>query len=613
MQFLWKYIDDLVGKGLELSILSELLFYASATFVPMALPLAILLSSLMTFGNMGENYELVALKSAGISLQRAMLPLIIVSIFISISAFFFSNNVLPIANLKFGTLLHDIRSQRPELNIRPGIFYDKIDNYIIKVSSKNKRTNTLYNVMIYDHTDNSGNRNVTIADSADMLMSADKNFLVLNLYNGCKYEELPEDGRNRNNYRTYPHQSSFFISESITLDLSGFGLKRTDEELFKENQEMLNVAQLSASKDSLIVEFEERKQSFGTNLLQTNYYKREIKPDSIYQDSCELYHYNVDSFFNALTRSEKLRIIESAQNFARSTQTYISATNMDYEHRERWITKYDIEWHRKFSLSFACLVLFFIGAPLGAIIRKGGLGMPVVVATLFFIFYYIISITGEKTVKQGLIPAYQGMWLSAAVLMPLGIFLTFKATADSVLFDLDAYKNVIKKLLGIKEKRARKLIKISDSRNTDKDYSDLHIVDNMKELSEMCSFYINNHLKMGFFQAIIHLVSFKNKEGIDKIRTGYNYLIFYMLEKSKNSNYYKNKLQEIPFDINIKSHRSVLHFVKLILLIPAFPLVVIFHIIEMYQLKRKLKQIIVITDDLVNIVDNPELLELKRN
>jgi lipopolysaccharide export system permease protein len=257
--------------------------------------------------------------------------------------------------------------------------------------------------------------------------------------------------------------------------------------------------------------------------------------------------------------------------------------------------------------------LFFIGAPLGAIIRKGGLGMPVVVATLFFIFYYIISITGEKTVKQGLIPAYQGMWLSAAVLMPLGIFLTFRATADSVLFDLDAYKNVIKKLFGIKEKRARKLLKISDSRNIDKDYSDLHIVDNMKELSEMCSFYISNHLKMGFFQTIIHLVSFKNKEGIDKIRKGYNYLIFYMLEKSKNSNYYKNKIQEIPFDINIKSHRSVLHFVKLILLIPAFPLVVIFHIIEMYQLKRKLKQIIVITDDLVNIVDNPELLELKRN
>ncbi|MBU1627211.1 LptF/LptG family permease, partial [bacterium] len=243
MQFLWKYIDDLVGKGLDLDVLSELLFYASATFVPMALPLAILLSSLMTFGNLGEYYELVALKSSGISLQRTMFPLVILSILISLSAFFFANNVMPVANLKFQSLLYDVRHQRPELNIQPGIFYKGIDNFVIKVARKDHKTNMMYNVMIYDHTENNGNENLTIADSATMDVTPDEHYLILTMYDGRKYEELPEDKRGeRKSFEELirPHRHSSFEKETIMLDLSGFGLKRSDEDLFSENEEMLN-------------------------------------------------------------------------------------------------------------------------------------------------------------------------------------------------------------------------------------------------------------------------------------------------------------------------------------------------------------------------------------
>ncbi|MFH2143916.1 MAG: LptF/LptG family permease [Bacteroidota bacterium] len=612
MQFLWKYIDDLVGKGLEIGVLSELLFYASATFVPMALPLAILLSSLMTFGNLGENYELVALKSAGISLQRTMFPLVIVSILISLSAFFFSNNVLPIANLKFYSLLSDIRNQRPELNIRPGIFYDKIDNYIIKVSSKNKKSNMLYKVMIYDHTGNNGNTNITISDSASMMMTADKNYLILNMYNGCKYEELPEEGRKVNNSKSFPHQSTHFISESIMLDLSGFGLKRTDEELFKENQEMLNVNQLKDAKDSLILEFEDRKESFGKNILQTNYYKRPIIQDSMIVCNETEFSYNIDSLFRTFQKSDMVRIIESAQNFARSTQTYVSTTAMDYVYREKWISKYDIELHRKYSLSFACLVLFFIGAPLGAIIRKGGLGMPVVVATLFFIFYYIISITGEKTVKQGLMPAYQGMWLSAAVLLPLGVFLTYKATADSVLFDIDSYKDFIKRFFRINFKRNLKLYRLYNNVFVKEDYTNDKIIFNLKEMQKNCHEYSQNHLKINFIKAARDLIQISGRDQIFKIFELYDYLLIYMVEKSKQNSYFKNKLNELPL-LNKSLHkRGFVKLLILVILIPVFPLVVIYHMIERQAFKRKLSTIINVTGDIINVIENPDLLELKR-
>lgn len=459
MQFLWKYIDDLVGKGLEWYIIAELLLYASATLVPMALLLAILLSSIMTFGNLGEHYELVALKSSGISLQKIMFPLIIISIIISISAFFFSNNVMPYTNLKMRSLLYDVRCLRPELNIKEGIFYKGIDGISIKIGKKDKKNNILYNIMIYNHRDRFGNMNVTIADSGVMNITDDKRYLILTLNNGCRYEEIREQASNVGN-KTYPHQHSIFEEQTIVFEMEGFGLARTDEELFKDHYEMLNYKQLGIAEDSLIKAYNERKKNFAEHLLNVNYFKREnkqlnnVKKDTLTArvENAEIIEFDTDSLFENLEHSKKVLIADMASNFARSTKSYISTTKEDCKARMKWIRRHQIEWHRKFSLSFACLVFFFIGAPLGAIIRKGGLGMPVVVSVLFFILYYVISITGEKYVKTAGLPAYQGMWISSVILLPLGFFLTYKAATDSVILDIDTYLNFFKKIFFFRKK-----------------------------------------------------------------------------------------------------------------------------------------------------------------
>ena len=446
MQFLWKYIDDLVGKGLEWYIIAKLLFYASATLVPMALPLAILLSSIMTFGNLGENYELVAMKSSGLSLQKIMLPLIITSIAISIVAFYFSNNILPYANLKMGSLLYDVREQKPALQIKEGIFYNGIDGYSIRVGKKDSDGKTLRNIMIYDHTQRVGNNKVIIAESGKMEISADKLYLILLLNNGRSYEEVAD---NSNRPKAHPLLRSQFKEEEIQFDLSGFKLTRTDEDLFKSNYQMLNIRQLQNAVDSLEYKNLKRKEEFNQQ-LSTNFYSRvnSFLSKKTFID----HHSNINNFLNKLPKNERVKILETATSIARSAKTYIESSLNDFNNNHEIITRHKVEWHKKFTLSFACLVLFFIGAPLGAIIRKGGLGMPVVVSVIFFILFHVISITGEKFAKEGILPPYEGMWMAAAVLLPLGIFLTHKATADSSIFDIDIYIKPFRRLFSQKKK-----------------------------------------------------------------------------------------------------------------------------------------------------------------
>lgn len=449
----------MVGKGLEISIIAELLLYASAGLVPMALPLSVLLSSLMTFGNLGENYELIALKSAGISLQRIMFPLIIIVIIISIGAFYFSNNIMPYTNLKFGSLLYDVRHQKPEIDIKEGVFYNGIDGYSIKIAKKNKKNNLLYNLMIYDHSKRNGNLTVTIADSGTMKISNDKKYLILTLFKGHTYSEIKEEKKKRR-HNTFPHRRDNFDEQKIVFELIGYGMERTDENLFKNNYQMLNVKQLEFTEDSLSGTLDKSKREFSNNLLRINYFKKEnkkkyTKPDTILQLENEIKNtiiLNIDSVFEIFSYRNKEKSIEMALNYARSSKSYISSTKSLLEGKNRWINKHKIEWHRKFTLSFACFILFFIGAPLGAIIRKGGLGMPVVISVLFFILYYVISITGEKNVKADVIPAFYGMWLSAFIVFPLGIFLTYKATTDSVILNIDTYFEFFKKLLHLNNK-----------------------------------------------------------------------------------------------------------------------------------------------------------------
>lgn len=439
MQFLWKYIDDLVGKGLEWYIIAKLLFYASATLVPLALPLAILLSSIMTFGNLAENYELVALKSSGLSLQRIMFPLVITSALISATAFYFSNNVLPYANLKMGSLLYDVRESKPALNIREGIFYNGIEDYSIRVGKKEKEGNMLKNILIYDHTERLGNNKVIIAESGKMEISADKQYLLLTLYNGYGYDDVMRDSEGA----FFPFFRNQFKEQLIRFDLSGFKLTRTNEELFKNNYQMLNIKQLRTAIDSLEIKGINRKEEL-TNHLTNNYYSRSSNFLRT-QDSLKVHSSDIN-YLSTLEKSEKIRILETATNITRSAKTHLELSINEINTNNEIISRHKIEWHKKFTLSFACFVLFFIGAPLGAIIRKGGIGMPGVVSVVFFILFHVLSITGEKFAKEGVLPPYQGMWMASVILLPVGIFLTYKATVDSVLFDVNAYIAPFKKL-----------------------------------------------------------------------------------------------------------------------------------------------------------------------
>jgi len=442
MQFLWKYVDDLVGKGLEWYIIFKLLFYASSTFVPLALPLAILLSSLMMFGNMGEHYELVSIKAAGISLRRIMSPLIIVSFLISGLAFYFANDVLPKANLKFLSLLYDVRSKKLAFNLKNGVFYDGIEGYVIRVGKKEKDGNTIREVMIYDHTKHMGNVSVTTAKWGKMELSPDKKYLIFLLYEGMNYEERIDLRRNE---VTRPFQRTKFKEQHLLFDLSAFQLTRTDEALFKKNYEMQNVRDLMVSVDSMKNEVQRQRETYNKS-LQSNYtfYSR---IDTVIPPPVD----SLAQFNNAILlnfdRKDWYSICQSAKANSLSMKESIEMHERNLYGKEKLLHKHEIVMQKKFTFSIACFLLFFIGAPLGAIIRKGGLGMPAVVATIFFVLFWIVSFTGEKYTAEGVLPAWQGMWIAPLVLVPIGIFLTYKATIDASLFDLDSWFKFFRKIL----------------------------------------------------------------------------------------------------------------------------------------------------------------------
>jgi len=448
MQFVWKYIDDLVGKGLEWYIIVKLMFYASSTFVPLALPLAILLSSLMMFGNLGEHYELVTLKAAGISLSRIMRPLIIVSICISALAFYFSNVVLPFANLKFHSLLFDVREKKLAFNLKEGVFYNGIEGFVIRVGQKEKDGNTIRDVMVYDHTKHQGNTSLTTAEWGKMELSPDKRFLVFRLYNGTNYEERVDL---QNNEKTHPFQRTEFSEQYQMFDLSAFQLTRTDENLFKKNYEMQNISQLSSSIDSIKLRLASERRSYELNFMNSlQFHAGKSVVKSIRTDT--VIRFNPSVIYN-FKPDDRNRILETAMNSAKGAKQNLIVNKDNIYNTSKLIYKHQIVYHKKFAFSIACFLLFFIGAPLGAIIRKGGLGMPAVISTLFFILFWVISFAGEKYTAEGVVPAWQGIWFSSAVLMPIGIFLTFKATNDASLFDLDAWADFFKKLFNPRERR----------------------------------------------------------------------------------------------------------------------------------------------------------------
>lgn len=479
MQFVWKYVDDLVGKGLEWWIIIKLLVLVSATLVSLALPLAILLSSLMTFGNLGEHFELTALKAAGVSLGRIMLPIAIFCLMLSGLAFYFSNNILPIANLKMRSLLYDITNKRPELSIRPGIFNNGLEGYVIKIGSKDKDGEWMQDVTIYDLTQKLGNERVLIAQKAQMKKKSDEGFLELILYNGKSYTVVQQ--RRNASGRSYPMLRETFEKESIMFDLNNFKLNRSDESLFKKNFQMLTLRQLESALDTLNIQLIDEQNRVINNMLRSemlSYIKhgkqkpKNVKDElkgsetqnvnlvvndsSIFNPTLQIYEQqaNKSTFqikdkrdvLKNFNNQDKQKILASADQVIRSSKNILEYSKESYRVQKEFIRRHEIEWHRKFTLSFACFLMFLIGAPLGAIVKRGGLGVPVVLSVVFFIIYHMLSITGEKIVRESVTSAFNGMWLSSMIFLPIGLFLAYQAATDSKVFELAAYVRFFKRL-----------------------------------------------------------------------------------------------------------------------------------------------------------------------
>ena len=452
MQFLWKYVDDLVGKGLDFKILGEMLFYASFGLLPYAFPLAMLLASIMTFGSLGENYELVAMKSSGISLFRIMRPLIVIAIIVTGTAFYFSNNVLPHTNLRFTTLLYSVKEQRPELVLQPGVFTNEMDGYSIKIGDKDKKTNMLYNLLIYDHTNNKSNESVTVADSGLLRITDDKQFMVLNLFNGVNYSEGAT--KNRREQKTHPFERNQFKEQTIRVKVRNFGFNRSDESIFKNTYRMLNLKQLEYMEDTLGGDYETRVRKFIMQInlntpVSKRIYNLTVPADSLKKDIKEAVPDTIiklDDYFNGLDKFVKADITHTALTSARNNMQNVNMFEGQLYQSKKNLNKYAMEWHRKFTLSVAVLVFFFIGAPLGAIIRKGGLGMPVVVSILLFIAYYIVSMTGEKSAREDVWNMFNGMWFSTFIFLPVGAWLTYKAATDSAIMSAETYTKFFHKL-----------------------------------------------------------------------------------------------------------------------------------------------------------------------
>jgi len=447
MQFVWKYIDDLMGKGVEVFVILKLLFFTLANLIPLALPIAVLFSSIMTMGNLAESNELTPMKSSGMSLFKVMKPMLILVVFLSIGTFYFSNYVLPIANLKQRTLIYDLQSKDPTFAISEGVF-NKLNDTSIKVDRKDENTGELFGLLIYEKSGK-----IVKAEKGELLKSEDEQFLLLKLSNGSMYENGKLDF---NAKAKYPYRKSFFKETIVKFDMSGFSLQKSDEDLFKREYQMMNYKQLGIAIDSFALSNDSINQSFQSSLVsQTVIYDAEALAqfEEIPLEDKTNKNLNIPKkttsifYLDSLSTADLNSALTTTQNKIRAKKDYITMSRQLRGMREEDLSEYKTEWHRKFSLSFALIVLFFIGAPLGAIIKKGGLGAPLIFAVLFFLMYYILSITGENMIESKSMTPIIGMWMSSLILSPIGLFLTYKAANDSALFDIEVYKRMIKKII----------------------------------------------------------------------------------------------------------------------------------------------------------------------
>ena len=451
MQLLWMWVDDFVEKGLDFSILARFFAYGSITLVSQSLPLAILLAALMTFGNFGEKLELLAMKSAGIPLLRIMLPLVVCCTILCGVSFYFQNVVSPYAQEKLFTMMYSIKQSSPESEIPEGIFYDKIDGYNIYVEHKDKETGLLRDVVIYDMSSGFDNANILVSDSARIFNTQDDKYMVLTMYSGEQFSNLTDQNIEKKNR---PYRRETFAKKEVILEVSG-GFEMKDASFVKSNAASKNIMQLEVAIDSLTHANDSVGLQNWRNVIRSTYKsKGEIDAnDSTHMKRSNIYKINSDSVYSIATRHNKL-------SWKRAQLNKIKQLKIDYEIKnnimrslDKDLNKHRISWWEKFTLSLGCLIFFFIGAPLGAIVRKGGLGYPVLISVATFILYYIFNTSGSKMAREGEWHVWYGVWLSTMILLPLGMFFTYHANRDSEIFNKDSLKSFFRTLFAIPEKR----------------------------------------------------------------------------------------------------------------------------------------------------------------
>lgn len=487
MQFLWRYIDTLVGKGLSMDVLAEFFWYMGLMLVPQALPLAILLSSLITFGNMGESSELTAIKAAGISLMQAFRSLIAISILICFTSLYFQNTIGPNANRHLMMMLLSMKQKSPELEIPEGIFYDGIPNSNIYVQKKDLNTGKLYGIMIYRMTGSYEDQAIILADSGMLQATAEKKHLLMTLWNGEWFENMQAQELAGN--ASVPYRRESFTAKRILLDYDG-DFNMNDGAGLSNNAKAKGFAQITHDKDSISAQYDSIGRAYYNDDLRMVYALKQVsKKDSLRALAlANTTKYNVDSAFARLSTDAQRSAISYAQQQVRTRTTDLDFKQMMTSDGDRIIRQHEIEWFSKISLALTCLVFFFIGAPLGAIIRKGGLGLPVLISVIVFIVFYILDNTGQTMAKKEMWTLWFGLGLAPTVLIPMAIFFTYKATNDSVVFNVEVYTDLLRRFLGLRIKRhvARKEVIINDP-----DYvSDYH---KLKAISEEVTHYSEQH------------------------------------------------------------------------------------------------------------------------
>lgn len=440
MNFVWRYIDELVGKGLDAMVIIELLCYATVNMITMGLPLAMLLAAIMTMGNLGENYELLAMKSAGMSLPKILKPLIVVVGLISISGFFIINDLVPYCNRKMYSIIYDIRQQKQTLEFQDGLFFTGIENMSIRVEKQDPKTHLLRGILIYDNRNINGNMTTTVADSGYIRLSDNKKYLLVTLYHGETYEQT----RNSQWYNKSALRHHTFDRQDGTIPMTGFDFERSDASAFGGSSQTRNITELQHAIDSLDILVNNATTSSYEPLLKQQIFQKDenilaMPGDSLYEDRSDYRDMLATDSVPALGIRDKNAIWKSARNSAKSSRNMFAFDESTAKEALNQLYRSKNEWHRKLAFPVSIMIFFLIGAPLGAIIRKGGLGMPIVVSVIFFVIYYIISISGEKMAREGDWSSLLGMWISSIILAPVAVYLTYKATNDSALLDVDWY------------------------------------------------------------------------------------------------------------------------------------------------------------------------------